>query len=61
MDEFINLVLQMRNAQKDYFLSRKKKNDVKAAIALTDSKSLERQVDDFIEKYKEDKRQTKLF
>jgi len=61
MEEFINLVLQMRNAQKEYFLARKKKDDRKSAIALVDSKSFERQVDDFIEKYKSDKRQAKLF
>lgn len=61
MNDFINLVSQMRNAQLSYFGARKKKDDAASAVALVESKKLERQVDDFIQQYKAEKMQPKLF
>jgi len=51
----------MRNTQKDYFRARKRNDNIMDAIYLTNSKSLERQVDEFIGKYEREKTQPKLF
>lgn len=60
MEDFIQLVKKMRKTQKDYFTARKRNDKLMVGILLTDSKSLERQVDAFIEKYEQDKIQPKL-
>lgn len=61
MNEFIDLVARMRNAQSAFFRARKSGNDTQASMALIESKKLERQVDDFVEKFKAEKQQPKLF
>jgi len=61
MEDFIKLVKKMRETQKGYFTARKRNDVLMSSILLTDSKSLERQVDGFIEKYEQEKIQPKLF
>ena len=59
--EFITLVTRMREAQENYFKARRKTDFSESPYWLTQSKMLERQVDDFIVKYNNDKAQPKLF
>jgi hypothetical protein len=54
MKEFIELVREMRNAQKEYFKTRSRD-------LLSKSKQLEKQVDDEIKRAKEGASQTALF
>jgi len=61
MEDFIKLVKKMRETQKNYFTARKRNDSLMTGILITDSKSLERQVDAFIEKYEQEKTQPKLF
>lgn len=61
MNEFVDLVAQMRNAQNAYFRARKTGHSVSSRLALLESKKMERQVDDFIDKFRADKMQPKLF
>lgn len=61
MEDLIELVLRMRNAQKEYFRARKNGDQIQAGISLSESKRLEGQVDKFIQQYKADKGQPKLF
>ena len=61
MNELIDLVSQMRNAQSAYFRARKNGDHVQAGISMSESKRLESQVDKFIMQYKAEKVQPKLF
>lgn len=61
MEDLIELILKMRNAQKDFFRYRKNGDQIQAGISLSESKRLEGQVDKFIQQYKAEKVQPKLF
>lgn len=61
MDKFITLAESMRNAQKNYFKARRAHDDEKSQHFLVESKKLEREFDAFIENYKKEKVEPKLF
>lgn len=61
MEQFITLTEKMRDAQKNYFRARRQQNQKAADEYLNESRSLERQVDEWIEKYKQGKTQPSLF
>ena len=44
--EYVNLVIQMRTAQKEYFSARRRHDAVSASVFLGKSVSLEKQVDE---------------
>lgn len=61
MDEFVNLVEKMREAQRNYFRARRQQRSSDSDHFLIESKRYEREVDELIEKFKQDKAKPKLF
>jgi hypothetical protein len=61
MEEFIDLVKKMRDAQTHYFAARRAGNKQEAETYLIQSKMHEREVDLWIEEYDNHKSQLKLF